>query len=265
MKEIDLSELNIDQSNKLILGDNLEIMKSLPSESIDLIYADPPFFSQRDYKEFTDVWEGMGTYLAWMNARLFEMRRLLKSTGSMFVHLDWHAAHYLKIEMDKIFGYENFINEIVWQYKTGGMSKKWLGRKHDNILFYCKEPSSHRFYIQKEKSYLSHKYGFKNVEILEDENGYYTMVCMRDTWDIPALRGNQSEVIGYPTQKPEELLKRIINISTISGDIVADFFCGGGTTTIVAQKHGRKWIGSDISKTAIDITYKRIKKIVEES
>lgn len=128
------------EPNRLFWGDNLHVMRQLPSESLDLIYIDPPFFSGRQYnvifgdrnelRSFSDIWEGgMPGYLIWLNARLFEMKRLLKKTGSIAVHLDYHAHHYVKIELDKLFGHERFINEIVWFYKTGGTSKRWLGRK----------------------------------------------------------------------------------------------------------------------------------------
>ena len=258
------------EPNRLIWGDNLHVMRQIPSNSVDLIYIDPPFFSGRQYnvlwgdanevRSFNDIWEdGMPGYLTWLDARLYEMKRLLKDTGSIYVHCDWHASHYIKVELDKIFGYENFINEIIWFYKTGGMSKRWLGRKHDTIFAYSKS-RSYKFNSQKEKSYLSHRYGFSNVDILEDERGPYTMVGMRDVWDIPALRGNQPEAIGYPTQKPEEIVERIIQISTDESDVVADFFIGGGTTLAVAQRLNRRWIGCDQSRVAIAVTAERLKQ-----
>src|SRR3989338_4225210 len=137
------------EPNQLIFGDNLHIMRALPSNSIDLIYIDPPFFSGRNYnvvfgdsnevRSFTDIWEGgMPGYVTWLNARLLEMKRLLKPTGSICVHLDWHASHYVKIEMDKIFGYDKFRNEIVWKYFGPTSTKKNYPRKHDIILFYTK-------------------------------------------------------------------------------------------------------------------------------
>ena len=121
----------------------------LPSNSIDLIYIDPPFFSGANYNEifgdqneirsFTDIWDGgMPSYQIWLNARLIEMKRLLKSNGSIVVHLDWHASHYVKQELDKIFGYDNFRNEIIWRYRTGNVSKKQFQRKHDVLFFYSK-------------------------------------------------------------------------------------------------------------------------------
>ena len=137
------------EPNRLFWGDNLHVMRQLPSESIDLIYIDPPFFSGRQYnvifgdqnelRSFSDIWEGgMPGYVIWLNARLMEMKRLLKKTGSVFVHCDWHASHYIKLEMDKIFGYDNLINEIVWFYPFAGRSKTSFPKKHDTILWYSK-------------------------------------------------------------------------------------------------------------------------------
>lgn len=262
------------EPNRLFWGDNLHVMRQLPPESIDLIYIDPPFFSGRQYnvifgdqnelRSFSDIWEGgMPGYLIWLNARLYEMKRLLKKSGGICVHMDWHAGHYVKVEMDRLFGHENFLNEVVWHYKTGGMSRRWLGRKHDVILVYTKT-SDYKFNPRKEKSYLSHKYGFSNVQIREDEAGYYTEVGLRDVWDIPALRGNQPETIGYPTQKPEALVERLAEVFSDQGDVVADFFCGGGTTPAVAQRLGRRWIACDQSRVAMAITADRINRLVEE-
>ncbi len=258
------------EPNRLIWGDNLHIMRQIPSNSVDLVYIDPPFFSGRQYnviwgdnnevRSFNDIWEdGMPGYLTWLNARLYEMKRLLKPTGSIYVHCDWHASHYIKAEMDKIFGYENLINEIIWFYRTGGMSKRWLGRKHDTIFAYAKS-NQYLFNPQKEKSYLAHKYGFSNVEIHEDDQGFYTMVGMRDVWDIPALRGNHPESIGYPTQKPEALTERIIKLSSNEGDVILDAFIGGGTTSVVAQRLNRRWIAIDQSRVAVAVTAERLKQ-----
>jgi DNA methylase len=143
--------------NRLYFGDCLHVMRALPSESIDLIYIDPPFFSGKHYnllfgdkselRSFSDIWEGGLTgYLVWLNARLYEMKRLLKSTGSIYVHLDWHAAHYVKVEMDKIFGYDNLVNEVIWSYRSGGGAKQHFGRKHDTLLFYAKTYGMHKFF-----------------------------------------------------------------------------------------------------------------------
>ena len=163
-------------ASQLILGDNLEVLRTIPSETIDLIYIDPPFFSGRNYnviwgdtnevRSFYDIWEGgIDSYLIWLNARLWEMRRVLKKTGSIYVHCDWHASHYIKTEMDKIFGYENFQNEVVWAYKTQGATKKRWSRKHDILLFYTKTTDDWKFNHMTERSYMQHKYGFANSNL----------------------------------------------------------------------------------------------------
>ena len=138
------------EPNRLIWGDNLHVMRQIPSNSVDLIYIDPPFFSGRDYnviwgdnnelRSFGDIWEGgMEGYLIWLNARLYEMKRILKTAGSIYVHCDWHASHYIKVEMDKVFGHGNFLNEIIWHYKSfHGNVKRYYARKHDAILLYTK-------------------------------------------------------------------------------------------------------------------------------
>lgn len=262
---------------KLYHGDNLALMQSLPSESIDLIYADPPYFSQRDYGEFTDKWSSMQAYLDFMNVRLIEMKRLLKSTGSIYVHLDWHASHYVKVELDKIFEVSNFQNEIVWSYTSGGVSKQWFGRKHDSILVYCRKLGQHFINLPQEKSYTAtlpepHTPSGQRLGVLRDKvcdlcgvgnpGQKYRMVTMRDVWaDLRSLFRNDEEMIGYPTQKPERLLERIIRSACPEGGVVADFFCGGGTAPAVAQSLNRRWLACDQSTVAVEKTKKRIEKI----
>ena len=202
--------------------------------------------------------DGMGAYLCFMAVRLLAMHRVLKTTGSIYLHCDPTASHYLKAVMDAIFGWRNFVNEILWLYKTGGMSKRWFGRKHDNILLYAKS-RKYIFNPLKEKSYLAHKYGFTNVKILQDKNGHYTMVGMRDYWDIPALRGNQPEQVGYPTQKPVALYERMIRASSNENDIVLDPFVGCATTLVAAEHLRRRWVGIDIWKGAHRLVEQRLK------
>ena len=193
-------------------------------------------------------------YMCYMGVRLLEMQRILKPTGSIYLHCDPVMSHSLKLAMDAIFGAANFRNEIAWCYRTGGLSTKWFGRKHDILLFYVKNAKEkYAFNIIKEKSYLTHRYGFANVEIYEDERGHYTKISCRDHWAIDALRGNHPESVGYPTQKPMALLERIIKASSNPGDIVLDPFCGCGTALEVAEKLGRKWIGVDASQLAARI------------
>lgn len=193
----------------------------------------------------TSYGDDMGAFLCFMAVRLLEMHRVLKLTGSIYLHCDFTASHYLKLLMDAVFGRQNFRNEIVWFYKTGGVSKRWFGRKHDIVLFYCKS-DGYKFFPQKEKSYLAHRYGFTNIDIQEDQQGPFTMVNMRDVWDIPALRGNQPETTGYPTQKPLALYERIIKASSNEGDMVLDPFCGCATTPVAAERLNRQWAGMDI-------------------
>ncbi|TRZ50616.1 MAG: site-specific DNA-methyltransferase [Dehalococcoidia bacterium] len=197
-------------------------------------------------------------YLVMMTPRLVEMHRVLKDTGSLYLHCDPTASHYLKLVLDQIFGPTNFRNEIIWHYRTGGVGKRWFGRKHDTIFFYAKS-SNYCFNPQKEKSYLEHKYGFSNIRIEQDERGYYTDAFMRDVWSIPGLRGNQPEVLGYQTQKPLILLERIIKASSNEGDVVLDPFCGCGTALVAAQKLNRRWLGIDITHLAIRVMSKRLK------
>lgn len=289
------------QPNRLFWGDNLHVMRQLPSESIDLIYIDPPFFSGRNYnvifgdqnelRSFSDIWEGgMPGYLIWLNARLYEMKRLLKKTGSIYVHCDWHASHYIKVEMDRIFGFDNFRNEIVWHYEKWTANSRNLQKNHDIILFYSRT-GQWTFNVQKEvtdnlakkhkKGYLIGGGGGSTGLVVYDRNnpeakkkiesGKYTVVYadkegkpLSDVFRIPFINPVARERIGYPTQKPEKLLERIVLIGSNEGDIVADFFTGGGTTAAVAQRLGRRWIACDQSRVAVAITADRLTRQVEE-
>ena len=279
------------EPNRLFWGDNLHVMRQLPSESIDLIYIDPPFFSGRQYnvifgdqnelRSFSDIWEGgMPGYLIWLNARLYEMKRLLKKTGSIYVHCDWHASHYIKVEMDKIFGHENFVNEVIWYYTSGGgRGRRWFNRKHDVLLYYGK---SREYY------YNGLAVGDKRTEdegtfggyFKTDDNGRrYQEVRANgkvykyfvddpknpdDVWKVRNIpQRDLTERIGYPTQKPEALLDRIVQASSNQGDVVADFFTGGGTAAAVAQRLNRHWIACDQSRVAVAITADRLTRQAE--
>ncbi len=267
-------------ANKLYLGDNLQVLRTLPSNSIDLIYIDPPFFSGRNYnviwgdsnevRTFEDIWEGgITSYLIWLNARLWEMRRVLKDTGSIYVHCDWHASHYIKTEMDKIFGYENFRNEIIWCYTSGGKSSKMFQKKHDVVYFYTKS-ENYKFNADNirvpysEKTLANYKPGLKGSSYTSEVKINAGGKVPEDYWNIAIASKSLIENIGYPTQKPEKLLERIIKASSSEGDVVADFFVGGGTTCTVAQKLKRKFIGCDSSRVAVSVTLDRLVKIGEE-
>jgi len=240
-----------------------------------LIYIDPPFFTMSDqiavagagggrlrHRAYGDRWEkGMVEYLRMLGLRLRLMKDLLADDGLIFVHLDWHAVHYVKIVMDEIFGEENFVNEIIWQYKSGGSTKRHFSRKHDNILCYSKT-KNYRFHPLTEKSYNRglKPYRFKGVEEFEDEVGWYTMVNMKDVWSIDMVGRTSGERTGYATQKPEQLLERIIEASTEEGDLCGDFFCGSGTLAACAARMGRRSISVDESGLAIETCIARLIK-----
>ena len=268
VERVSLGNTEPHEPNRLIWGDNLHVMRQIPTNSVDLIYIDPPFFSGRQYnviwgdnnelRSFNDIWEGgMDGYLIWLNARLYEMKRILKSTGSIYVHCDWHASHYIKVEMDKIFGHGNFRNEIVWAYRTGGVSKNHWPRKHDVLLFYVK---SDRYIHQPRQERIYYEQPFFNEQV-DDQGRYFADVYIRDVWDnLKPIINVSKERIGYPTQKPESLLERIMEVSSNKGDTVADFFVGGGTLPAVAQQLGRRWIACDQSRVAVAVTAERLKQ-----
>ena len=275
------------EPNRLIWGDNLHVMRQLPSESVDLIYIDPPFFSNRNYnviwgdqneeRSFSDIWEGgLDGYLVWLNARLYEMKRLLKPTGSIYVHCDWHASHYIKVEMDKIFGYENFRRELIWNLQTASAYKSQVNgyiRGHDVLLYYASSMN-----VKFNRQYLPHKpqyiARFKKVDesgraFRDDRPGGRRQyldetpgVALTDVWsDVMSFQqqSTSSELVGYPTQKPEALVERVIKASSEPGDMVLDAFSGGGGTGVVAQRLGRQFIVIDQSRVAVAVTAERLK------
>jgi len=206
--------------------------------------------------------ESMAAYLSMMAVRLVELHRVLKSSGSLYLHCDPTASHYLKLLMDTVFGHKQFRNEIMWGYRTGGTSKSYFARKHDVILFYSKG-DNYAFKSQYYKSYQmkQYKYSDKYPEYYDDEKKawYHLSVC-RDVWDdIPAIGTDNKQRLGYPTQKPLALLERIINASSNEGHIVLDPFCGCGTTIDKAQNLNRRWLGIDVTWLAIDKVEKRLK------
>lgn len=279
-----------DWKNKLIWGDNKYVMSSLLANytgKIDLIYIDPPFdvgadFSVKteigDYeitkepsiieqKAYRDTWgQGVNSYLHMLYERLCIMRDLLSDKGSIYVHLDWHVGQYVKVILDEIFGKENFRNEIVWCYTSGGKSRKMFSRKHDNIFFYSKSDN----YIfndediripYSQKTIDNYKEGLKGSTYTSDVKLNELGKIPEDYWDIAIASKSLIENLGYPTQKPEKLLERIIKASSNKDSIVADFFVGSGTSVAVAEKLGRQWIASDLSRFSIHTTRKRLMEI----
>ncbi len=192
--------------------------------------------------------DDMAAFLCWLGVRLLEMHRILTDDGSLYLHID-HTAHaWVKCLLDAIFGRRNFRNEIVWAYKSGGASPtKYFSRKHDTILWYSKS-SEYVFNTQREKSYNRglKPYRFAGVKEYQDDIGWYTMVGMKDYWEIDMVGRTSKERTGYPTQKPLPVYERIILASSNEGDLVLDPFCGCATTPIAAERLGRQWVGMDI-------------------
>ena len=280
------------ETNVIYCGDCLVKLKDMPDESVDLIYIDPPFSSNRSYvafwqeqekRHFEDRFENVRAYLDYMRPRVEQLYRVLKPTGSFYYHCDWHASHYIKMMLDRddLFGYTNFLNEIVWYYGPKATQRATsFQRKHDIILLYAKERGEHMFnpllqeYGEGSLAERETRYGH------EDDKGRYRLttrrdkdgkkyrakvylkqgVVMTDVWQIPIINATSRERQGYPTQKPEALLERIIKASSNEGDIVLDAFCGCGTTLVAAQRENRQWLGIDISPTACRLMAKRLER-----
>ena len=345
------------KTNTIYRGDNLEIMRAMPDGFVDLCYIDPPFFTQKNYKniwgdkESVLDWEsanldgffdtkdfferhvhngekGLAAYLAWMRSRLTEIHRVLKPSGSFYLHLDHHAVHYVKVMLDEIFGYKNFRNEITWQRKIGsnstGKARSWPNNS-DYILFYTKSDNytfNPQYFDDSDELPESITKMYRHND--EDGKGLYRLgpmeapsdsptlkftfmgitpprkgwrwtkermsqaykdgilVVNRETnsiqqkmylekrkgaiiesiWtDIRCVQGGSAEYVGWPTQKPAALLERIIATSSNEGDVVFDCFAGCGTAMHTAHKLKRKWVGVDISPTAMDVNVKRLEAI----
>jgi len=273
--------------NMLVWGDNKLVMSSLLPEyagKIDLIYIDPPFATGADFtmpirieeeefekepsaievKVYRDTWgQGLASYLQMMYDRLVFMKELLSDSGSIYVHLDYRVAHYVKVMMDEIFGKDNLVNEIIWWYRdpSGRVTDSFM-KKHETILYYSKVKNKHKFNLDAIR--IPYKEGTVKQSISQTTS-FGRVVQLHplgrqpeDVWEIPIINSQAKERLNFPTQKPESLLERIVKASSDEEDIVADFFCGSGTTMAVAEKLGRRWIGCDLSKFAIHLTRKRL-------
>ena len=246
--------------NRLIHGDNLETLRALASGSVDLAYLDPPFFTQRDHGAYDDRWPSMESYIAWLRERLTELRRLLKPTGSLYLHCDWHANAYIRVELDALFGWENFRNEIIWTYTGPSNTKRQFPRKHDTIFFYSAGPSW-TFNPPRVPHTALHAGGIGNSVTSAEYRAQQLErgKIVEDWWsDISPVGRLARERVGYPTQKPLALLERIICASSNEGDVVLDPFCGSGTTLVAAQRLGRNWIGVDASHEAVELAASRL-------
>lgn len=288
--------------NKIFWGDNLQVMSHMLKDyrgKVDLIYIDPPFDSKADYKkkievrgvgsaesdsstfeekQYGDIWTN-DEYLQFMYERLTLIRELLSDKGSIYLHCDWHKAAHLKLLMDEVFGPDRFLNEIAWCYQGTGKTVTQYKRKHDTLLFYTKT-GEWKFNARD----VGKPFGEKQIKKFsgKDENGYYKeyrhsdgkvyrkylqeddFLPCNDWWSDIYVIQDHSERVGYPTQKPEALLERIIKASSDPGDLVFDCFMGSGTTQAVAMKLGRRFIGADINLGAIQTTTKRLLSVADE-
>ena len=300
-------------------GDNLDILRGLNSDCVDLIYLDPPFNSNRNYAApvgsaaagaaFKDTWtlsdldvawmgliaderpamyqvlqtaglthgKGMQSYLCMMAVRLLEMRRVLKDTGSIYLHCDPTASHYLKMLMDSIYGAGNFRNEIHWYYynKMHDRRKRVFPAATDTLLFYVKNAEGgfpfHQLTEPREKpvrQLVRRKVNGRMVNARDaDGNLMYrtrTERILDNVWRIPTLQPASKERVGYPTQKPLALLERIIKASSNEGDVVLDPFCGCATACVAAENLGRRWVGIDISPKAVELVNMRLQQTMGE-
>lgn len=287
--------------NKIFWGDNLQVMSHLLKKyrgKIDLIYIDPPFDSKADYKrkieikgigkaetdstsfeekQYGDIWTN-DEYLQFMYERLILLRELLSDTGVLYLHCDWHKSHQLKLILDEIFGVQNFRNEIIWSYSTLGRPNDRFAQKHDTIFAYGKKQNTF-FNVDESKVPYSEEYIRSHFRDVDDEGRqcrkrfdagkwrtYYPDSGMipNDVWDIAYENSMSKNRLDYLTQKPEELLERIIKSATKAGDLVFDCFMGSGTTQAVAMKLGRRFLGADINLGAIQTTTKRLIGIAQE-
>ncbi len=242
--------------------DNLELLKELPSESIDLIYSDILYATGRKFDDYEDLKYDKETVYKFYISRITEMQRILKSSGTLALQMDCRISHWLRQICDDIFGYKNCSNVIQWCYSSGGSSKHSLSQKNDEIIVYAKDIKKQKFNYQQEVSYNREfkPYRFKGVEEFQDEYGrWYTMVGMKAIWtDIPMVGRTSSERNGYSTQKPIKLMNRIRDLYTDENDIIADFFCGSGGMIESAENGNRKYIGCDINSKAISISHNRL-------
>ena len=258
-------------SDTLHAGDNLALLARLPQGLCDLVYLDPPFGTNvrrsapGEDRRFDDRWPGGAAELvAFLEPRIEQVRRVMSEHATLYLHLDYRAAAYARVALDRQFGPGNFLNEVIWHYRTGGLSRRWFARKHDTILVYAKHAGRHRFNVLRDGAY-------RTDGLNRDEEGrpykstrrgrvYFNRdgPALTDVWDVPFLSTVSAERVGWPTQKPLALLERIVRASSDEGDLVADFFCGSGTTLVAAARLGRSYLGCDQSAAAIALAKSRL-------
>jgi len=267
--------------NKIYFGDNLPILKELPDESIDLIYIDPPFNTgrQQTRKQIKTVRSEKGDrtgfqgkryetiklgsqgyqdcfedYLTFLEPRLKEAHRVLKPNGSIYFHIDYREVHYCKVLLDQIFGRECFLNEIIWAYDYGARTRKKWPPKHDNILWYAKDPGNYIFNYEEIE-----RIPYMAPGLVGEEKAKRGKLPT-DTWWHTIVGTNSREKTGYPTQKPLGVIRRIIQASSNPGDTVLDFFAGSGTTGAACLELGRNFILIDNNTQSLQVMAKRFEK-----
>lgn len=275
---------------KIEEGNCLEKLTQIESGVVDLIYLDPPFFTQKTHSlknrentkeySFEDKWESITEYVEFISDVLKECKRVLKNTGSIFLHCDKIASHYLRVALDNIFGFKNFQSEIIWAYKRWSNSKKGLLNSHQTIYFYSKSSEFKFNTLFTDYSPTTNLDQILQARVrntngktiyMKDEAGDIVLskekkgVPLSDVWNIPYLNPKAKERSGYPTQKPVVLLSQIIKIASDEGDLVLDPFCGSGTTLLAAKQLGRDFIGIDISSEAIELTKTRLNEMLISS
>lgn len=269
--------------NAIVLGDNLPILKTIASSSVELIYIDPPFntgksqtrhqistihdedgdrtgFQGRRYRTVkvstTGYSDQFDDYLGFLRPRLVEAHRTLKPTGSLFFHIDYREVHYCKIMLDDIFGRDCFQNEIIWSYDYGGRSKKKWPAKHDNILWYSKHPSKYTFNLQS-----CDRIAYMAPDLVGPEKAARGKTPT-DVWWHTIVPTNGKEKTGYATQKPLGIVERIVKVHSNPGDLCLDFFAGSGTLGEAAAKHERKFVLVDCNPKAIEVMEKRLARFL---
>ena len=284
----------VEWHNQLIFGDNLQAMKSLVqmkergelvnadgTPGVRLVYIDPPFSTKRDFKgsqeqkAYQDRIAG-AEFLEFLRKRLVLLRELLSKDGSVFVHLDWKKGHYIKVLLDEVFGENNFVNEVVWRYRRWPSKSKSFQKMHDVVFWYSlakpEQRTWHQQYESLSASSLKQWKGKKRVDVVTEEGTRYSEifeeeskgVAMSDVWELSQITAPFSEFTGYPTQKPESVVERIISATTNPGDLVLDSFAGSGTVPAVAEKLGRRWIAMDVGKFSIYTIQKRMLNLHKE-
>lgn len=279
--------------NKIFWGDNLQVMSHMLKEyrgKIDLVYIDPPFASSADYvkkvkvrkkhvegdssafeeKQYTDIWSN-DEYLQFIFERLVLLKELLSEKGTIFLHCDWRVSGYVRLILDEVFGKDNFLNEIIWNYSGGRIGHNFFGRKHDTIFWYAKTYGMQTFnydevrqeYAEstlRRNQYKNNGSGERVLDYKPNEEGKFP----EDVWNISIINPFAKERLDYPTQKPERLLEDIIKAASNPDDIVFDCFMGSGTTQAVAMRLGRRFIGADINLGAVQTTTKRLINVASE-